>query len=306
MINLSPALAAFVLSNRELMPLAADKHTARVRSEVAVACFCSLSQLASPVHQALEKAHEQLQSMKEPPGNGQLGLKPGLFTGFLLSVFPDSLSKVCHPAFCGSSAFTTCAQFRFRTALWSMQASFSKVLEGGSHEHVRAALEIMRGQLKCVWRMVAALRHQRHLCKNRATKEVDIRLTAGKSESCSEQIERVSDVVARGLKSKLPDAGVLHRLLLSLFPVLFGNAFEASGPAFPCGKSSGNNSTGHQSSPTAAAQQEAQGVRMNIDGMRLQLEDDSADSSSDEEPTHTLTMSEAECLSLLVLQVRAA
>ena len=154
--------------------------------------------------------------------------------------------------------------------------------------------------------MVAALRHQRHLCKNRVTQEVDIRLTAGKSESCSEQIERVSDVVARGLKSKLPDAGVLHRLLLSLFPVLFGSAFEASGPAFPCGRSSGNNITGHQSSPTAAAQQEAQGVRMNIDGMRLQLEDDSADSSSDEEPTHTLTMSEAECLSLLVLQVRAA
>lgn len=95
MIKLSPALAAVVLGNRELMPLTVDSRTARVRSQVAVACFSSLSQLASPAHQALATANEQLQSMKQPGGNVELGLKSGLFTSFLHVVFPDSLSKVC-------------------------------------------------------------------------------------------------------------------------------------------------------------------------------------------------------------------
>lgn len=98
MIKLSSALAAVVLGNRELMPLTADKHTARVRSQVAVACFSSLSQLASPVHQALAGAHKQLQSIIQPQRSVQLGLKSELFTGFLLSIFPDSMSKVCHSA----------------------------------------------------------------------------------------------------------------------------------------------------------------------------------------------------------------
>ena len=181
------------------------------------------------------------------------------------------------------------------------------MLEGGSHEHVKAALDILRGQLKCVWRVAATLRHQRHLCsKQLDLTEHDISLAATKSESHSEQIERASDVVSRGLKSKLPDAGVLHRLLLSLFPVLSGSIFEASGPAFPCSSSSGKNSTPHENNTDVEAQKEAQGVRMNIDGMRLEVEDDSDDSSSGEEPAHALTSREAESLSVLVLQVRTA
>lgn len=196
----------------------------------------------------------------------------------------------------------------------SVQASFSKVLEGGSPEHIRAALDILSGQLRCVWRVTAALRHQRRLCSGcKTSAQHDFGLSnigaetvtnaEHKHESCSEQVERASAVVARVLKSKLPDAGVLHRVLLALFPVLSCGAFEASGAAFPCVKEASKNSTGKATNTDGGAQKEAQGVRMNIDGMRLQLEDDSEDSSSDDEAGHVMTPKEAEALSVLVLQV---
>jgi hypothetical protein len=101
MVRLSPEVAATVLSTRELMPLTADKHTARVRSQVAVACFSSLSRMASPAHQALAAAHEQLNKQLNKEGNTQLlatvqlGLRAGVFNSFLHSTFPDGLSKAC-------------------------------------------------------------------------------------------------------------------------------------------------------------------------------------------------------------------
>lgn len=196
-----------------------------------------------------------------------------------------------------------------------MQASFSKVLEGGSPEHVRAALHILKGQLQCVWPVTAALRQQRRLCTECKTHEhhdisspstgTETGTDEGhKNKSCTEQVEDATAVVAGVLKSQLPDAGVLHRVLLAVFPVLCGGSFEASGPAFPCFKKETTQSeTEKLKGTTEQSGTEGLGVRMNIDGMRLQLKDDSEDDTSDEEALHVLTSKEAESLLLLVLQV---
>jgi hypothetical protein len=197
-----------------------------------------------------------------------------------------------------------------------VQASFSKVLEGGSPAHIRAALEILRSQLQCAWRVIAALRHLGHLSRTGVKiQQHDVSFPADGSEtgtdavckntSCREQVEGAAAVVAVVLKKKLPDAVVLHRVLLAFLSVLSGEAFKASRPEFPCVGQEHKQRNGTSSHTDGGEEQhEAEGVCMNIDGMRLQLEEEAEEEdSSDEQTAHVLNVEEAEALSLLVLQV---
>jgi hypothetical protein len=129
-----------------------------------------------------------------------------------------------------------------------------------------------------------------------------------KNTTCSEQVEGAAAVLAVVLKKKLPDAVVLHRVLLAFLSVLSGETFKASKAEFPCVGNEHTQRNGTSSHTDGGEEQhEAEGVCMNIDGMRLQLEEEqAADDGRDEETTYVLSVEEAEGLSLLVLQVRCA
>lgn len=174
----------------------------------------------------------------------------------------------------------------------------------------------MKGQLLCVWRLSAALQHQARVCrKTKAAREEGI--VSGSmnaeggpepslnNETCIEQVEKASAVVAYTTQKKMPDVKVFQRLLLSLFPALSGGAFEACGTAFPCAKKQVvKNSKKNADSKLEQIDKETEGVCMNIDGMKLRLEDAVPEPSSEEEDESILTQEEAQDLAVSLLKVR--
>jgi hypothetical protein len=180
-----------------------------------------------------------------------------------------------------------------------LQVLLAKAIGGFSPWHMKAALRILKAQLKCVWPVIAALRQLQHACPHSMDHPghgKECLETAGVSipETKQSAAGQILSVLVAGLQNKLPEASVLHLALQNVLPVLFGREFgSGSGSQQRIGSVAATHPTDN-----------SQAVRMNVAGLQLEEGDEDEDSKLATSDDGSWTAAEARSLFLLLLEVR--